>query len=73
MKTKTLELIHEHMERNKIYFRQLSPIVDFNLTDGEIRDIIASEYGIRPKRQRIIKKILKKMMENLLREIIDGN
>ena len=57
MKTKTLKVIHKHMEANKIYFREDSPVCDFHLTDGEIRDIIASEYGIRPKRERIIKKL----------------
>ena len=72
MKTKTLELIHKHMESGKIYFPEgKGPLCNFHLTDGQIRDIIASEYGFRPKRQRIIKKILKKIVNDLLSEILN--
>ena len=74
MKRKTLEIIHDHMQTGKIYFPEGDgPICNFSLTNGEIRDIIATEYGFRPKRQRIIKKILKKMINDLLREILDGD
>lgn len=74
MKIKTLEIIHEHMETGKIYFPEgEGPLCNFHLTDGEIRDIIATEYGFRPKRKRIIKKILKKMVNDLLKEILHGD
>ena len=71
MKLKTLELIKTHLDTKRIYFREDSPVIDYHLTNGEIRDIIASEYGIRPKRQRIIKKYLKRIGNDLLRYIIE--
>ena len=71
MKIKTLEVIHDHMQSNKIYFRDDAPVCDYHLTDGEIRDIISMEYGIRPKRSRIFKKYLKRLSNDLLRVIIE--
>ena len=71
MKIKTLEVIHDHMQANKIYFRDDAPVCDYHLTDGEIRDIIGMEYGVRPKKNRIIKKYLKRLSNDLLRVVIE--
>ncbi len=59
------------MDSGKIYFIDNSPLVDFFLTKGEIRDIIAVEYGIRPKRQRIIRKYLKRLLNDLLDYLLE--
>ena len=71
MKFKTLELISEHMGTNNIYFPDNRHVIDYRLTDGQIRDIIGVEYGIRPKKNRIIKKYLKRLGNDLLREVIE--
>lgn len=71
MKTNTLILIQKHLETERIYFRNDAPIIDYHLTDGEIRAIICMEYGIRPKRSRIIKKYLKRIGNDLLRFIVE--
>ena len=59
------------MTTKKIHFADNGPLCDFYLTEGQIRDIIQAEYGIRPKRSRIIKKKLKQLVESLLTEILD--
>ena len=71
MKTKTLLLIKNHLENERMYFRSDAPIIDYHLTNGEIRDIIASEYGIRTKKSRTIKKYLKRIGNDLLRFVIE--
>lgn len=70
MKTKTLVKIHEHMESGRIYFPDHVFCCDLRLTKGEIRDIIAMEYGIRPRKRRILKKRLKILVNDLLDFII---
>ena len=71
MKTKTLEIIKIHLDTKRMYFRDDSPVIDYHLTDGEIRAIIQSEYGINPKRSRIIKKYLKKIGNDLLTFVVE--
>ncbi len=71
MKTRTLLLIQKHLESERMYFREDAPVIDYHLTNGEIRDIIGIEYGIRPKRSRIIKKYLKRIGNDLLRFVIE--
>ena len=71
MKNRTLQLFHIHMTTKKIHFADNGPLCDFYLTEGQIRDIIQAEYGIRPKRSRIVQKKLKQLVHSLLRELID--
>ena len=70
MKLRTLEILHSHMETGRIYFPDNHPGCDFRLTNGEIRDIMSAEYGIRPKRNRIIKKKLKQLVNTFVRLMI---
>ena len=67
MKIKTIQSILGYMQADKIYFSDESDLILIRLTKGEVRGIIATEYGIRPKRARIIKKKLKTIMDDVLR------
>jgi len=70
MKRNTLLLLKTHLDSGNIYFSEDYPGCRFNLTNGRLCDIIQAEYGIRPKRSRIIQKKLKQLINSLLKKII---
>lgn len=76
MKIKTLESLKTYQEDNKIVFQDDGVCV-FNLTKGQVCDIIQLEFGIRPKKTRIIKKKLSNIVNSILaivlEEIRNGN
>ncbi|MDX1373862.1 MAG: hypothetical protein R3321_15410 [Nitrososphaeraceae archaeon] len=69
MKNKTLIKIRNYMESGQIFFSE-SGFVVIRLTNGEICDIIQCEYGIRPKKRRIVKKKLSEIVKNILDIVI---
>ena len=71
IKISTLEKIKDALDGKKIEFCEDTPNILIALTNGEICDIIASEYGIRPKRQRIRKKKLQQIFNRLLEGVLE--
>jgi len=59
------------MDEGKICFRDNTNAVDFFLTRKEICDILSLEFGIRPKKSRIINKKLTQLINRLLIFAID--
>lgn len=71
MKSRTLVLISNHLKKGELYFPDDSPYCRIFLTKGQIRDIIQAEYGIRPKKSRIVKKKLKQILDEILKLAIN--
>ena len=71
MKQRTWELVAKHMKEDKMYFPEDSPFCRIWLTNGEIRAIIQSEYGINSKKFRIMKKNLSKVINEMLLIIVE--
>ena len=70
MKTRTLKVIKKYMDEGKIYFPDHINTCILSLTKGEIRAIIRMEYGISPKKDRILRKRLKILIDDLLRYLL---
>ena len=56
MKITTAKKMSQYLKENKIVYHDKKPLVDYYLSNGEIRDLIRNEYGINSRKKRTQKK-----------------
>lgn len=71
MKTKTLVLIKNYLEEEKILFHEDKPEVSFYLSSKEIKDLIKIEYGYNTSKESTQAKYLSKLSNSVLQLAID--
>ena len=70
MKTETYISIANYIKAGKLDFPNDSLIIIFKLTRPEMTLLINTEYGIKSKKSRIIKKYLTRLINDLFKEIL---
>ena len=70
MKTNTALALAEHIKMGNIYFPEDKYNIEITLTKSQMRALIINEYGIRSKKSRIIKKHVKRLLNQLLGDVL---
>lgn len=70
MNYKALQLISEHLQKNKIIYHEGESKISYYLNNGEIKQLTRSLYKVSPNKKRIQKKYLKVLGNDILKLVV---
>ena len=71
LKKKTYELLSKAINSGELYFPDKHPYAECKMGVGFVRQIVKTEYGITTKNTRILRKKLKQIVNDMLRDIVE--
>lgn len=71
MKIETVKSLRHYINMGFLTFAEDSPNATIHLTRSEMSQLVKTEYGIRSKKRRILYKYMKRLLNDLMRLVVE--